>query len=109
MSFTSIEMQNQVWEALGRPTNLNPTTAAGAATLNSWLNEGQRQVASWKDPVTGRRIRFNCLYSTLNFNSVVIEDVLEGVNNTTFPYSIGMTATRGGDSSDRYNNWVVEM
>lgn len=101
------EMRNQVWDGIGRPTNLDPSVSA--TTLNWVVNEAQRQVAGWRDPQLGRRVRFNCLYSTMNFYSVVLTGTLTAVNNTTFPYSVSQAEVRSNDAADRYNGWVIEM
>jgi len=109
MSFTLTEICTQIWEAIGRPTNIDPGTAEGFTALSLAANEAQRQVAGWKDPSTGRRMRMNCLYSSLTFPATTYDNTSTVVNNATFPYSISSTNIRTGDSDDRYIGWILEM
>jgi hypothetical protein len=112
---TRREIVDQIWVATGKSTELTPeatdpnydTSLNGGPFLSFVANEGQRQVAMWKDPATGRPNRINDLLGVMFYSSHTFTDVISAVNNTTDPYSITLTTIGVGDG--RYNGWVVEM
>jgi hypothetical protein len=107
---TAADMMQRVWEALGEPGNMDPATDIsynGGPVLLWYVNEGQREVAKWKDPQSGKPVRIHDLNSVVPYKSCVIEAAITAVNNTTSPYSI--TVDTVGTEADRYNDWVVEI
>lgn len=105
---TLSELRLRVWDALGKPTDLDPDTDTqydGGPLLNYYVNEGQRQIALWKDPVTDRRVHMQSLLSSLNYSSTVLTDTISAVNMSTFPYYVDLTALTQTD--DRYNDWSI--
>jgi len=104
---TLSEIRTQIWEALGEPTDIDPSD--DATTLNTVVNEAQRQVAKWRDPQTGKMVRIHSLFNSLNFYPTVITNTISSVSNDTFPYYLSFTSARTGNSNDRYNDWVVEI
>ncbi len=105
---TLSEIRNSIWDALGKPTDLDPATDVqyiGGPLLNFIVNEGQRQIAFWKDPVKQTMVRIHSLTGSLNYSSSVVAGVVATANNTVPPYSI--TVTGLGIEDDRYNDWLI--
>ena len=101
-------MRKEVWAQLGEPSDLDPTTdvSCGGMPLLNWaLNEGQRQIAAWKDPVKGTVIRHPQLYGEMFFQTVVRTYTLTsqaGASSSTVVLPVGVGATDG-----YYNGWIV--
>ena len=101
---TLLEIYTEIWEHTGEINDLDPSVDA---TRLTWVvNEGQRQVAFWKDPVTQRPLRIHSLMGELFFTSSFVSSTLDADapadNKITFP---------GADVSDqesRYNGWIAE-
>lgn len=105
---TLSDLRNTIWDALGKPTDLDPdidTQYDGGPLLNFYVNEGQRRIACWKDPVLQRRVRIQSLFATLNYSSTIASDTVAAVNNTTFPYTVTLSSSVQND--DQYNDWVL--
>jgi hypothetical protein len=108
-------MKHQIWVATGKSTELDPvTTSANYDTswnngpfLNFVVNEGQRQVAKWKNKETGRPIRINDLVSYFHYSAYYLEDTIISVNNDTDPYYV--TLTSSGAYNGEYEGWVMEV
>ena len=106
---TLAEIRLRVWSALGEPENLNPGTddQYNGGPLLTWVaNEGQRQVAKWKDKQTNKPVLISDLYAGLNFSTFFTLEVIAAVNNTTTPYSVTLTSSLPTD--DVFNDWIVE-
>jgi hypothetical protein len=92
----------------GEDSDLDPDsdTSYDGGPLLTWVaNEGQRQIAAWKDR-TGRQLLIPELYSEMYFKSHVITGTLDSdgtASTITLP-----SADVGGDD-DRYNGWLVEV
>lgn len=105
---TLTEIRDEIWNQIGRPSDLDPSTdiSYGGAPLLDWVvSEGQRQVASWKDPVTRFVFRLPQLQSDMNFKTVVRSFTLgdqTGATTSTVILPAGSSAL-----DDRYNGWVV--
>jgi hypothetical protein len=103
------EIRDRIWDNLGKPTDLDPDTDTqftGAVPLLTWYaNEGQRQIAFWRDPYSGRRLRFNSLKASLNYRSHTQEDTVAAVSNSDFPYYIDLTSADTND--DQFNDWLL--
>ncbi len=115
---TAEELITEVYEQLGEPSDLNiyaadgttyTHTNAGAVKILRALNLGQKAIAGWKDPVTGRHARFKCLQGSLFFRTKVYSDTVSSSSNSTFPYSVVLTGTGLGTTDDQYNGWVIEI
>jgi len=60
-------MIDDVWEALGEESDIDPydgdgnidTTSSGFVKLRRVLNRAQVQVSQWKDPSNNRLVRFS--------------------------------------------------
>lgn len=108
------EMIQEVWEALGEPTDLNPYSAgsvdlstAGAVRLRTALNLGQRAVAHWKDPQNGKRLRFRQLWGDGYFQNTVLSltpAAQVGAGTTEY-----LDVTVSTASTDRFNGWVLDV
>ena len=46
-----------MYQSLGEPTDLDPSSVSGLATMLRAVNQSIERVASWKDPITGRFLR----------------------------------------------------
>ena len=104
---TLTQIRTEIWEGLGELTDLDPS--ADPTRLNLIVNEGYRRVCFWKDPVTGRHVRFRACFGEMNYYSSTVTDTVSSSNNTTFPYYIDLTGTNVGAQNDRYNDWVIEI
>jgi hypothetical protein len=105
---TLSELRLRIWDALGKPTDLDPDTDTqdgGSPLLTYYVNEGQRQIALWKDPVTQRRVRIQSMLSSLNYRTVNLSDTVASANTTAFPYYVDLTSL---DTTDgRYTDWYL--
>lgn len=102
------DIRNRIWDGLGKPTDLNPSSDIqyNGGPLLTWVaNEGQRQIAFWKDPIRQYRVRIRGLYGSLNYQITTLSDTVSGANNTTSPYWVELGATEQND--DRYNDWIL--
>lgn len=105
---TFIELKNRIWDALGKPSDLDPATDIqynNGPLLDFFVNEGQRQIAFWRDPILRRRVQIRSLFGSLNYCSTVLADAIAAVNNDTFPYYIDLTSADQND--DQYNDWLM--
>jgi len=101
------EIRNEIWQQIGEPTDLDPATDVqyGGLPLLTWVaNEGQRQIATWKD---GPRVyRHPQLYGEVFFRTYMLTD--------TIPDQTGLNANEllmpaaCGAYDDEYNGWLVE-
>jgi len=103
-------LRDEIWQQLGEPSDLDPDTDTqySSGPLLTWVvNEGQRQVAFFKDKQTGRSLRFRELYGDMFFDSYVVEDDTldeDGLSTTQF--------TLPGDygaEADRWNGSIIEV
>ena len=102
-------IRDQIYANLGNPSDLNPATDTqySGGPLLTWVaNEGQRQLAFWKDPQMSRQLRFRNLLSDLYFTSKVITGTLATTTSTT---TVTFPAADVGSQDDRYNGWTVEI
>lgn len=102
----------QVWENLGEPTDLDPTediSHQGGPLLRWVINEGQRQVASWKDPQTRAQLRLRNLFSSLYFQM----KTAEGTLTVDAPSAVEVDLDDGtpiiGGTGQRYRGWILEI
>ena len=113
------EIYNQIWMGLQEPTDLDPDEDTQYSDVNDttgplllWVvNQAQRKVASWKDPVTGRRTKIRSLMNSLYYGSTYFEDSLtfSSGDNDTYPPTITVTSDDLSSShDDRYNGWILE-
>lgn len=79
---TLAEIQEQVYKMTGEQSDLYPSSVY-TQELTDAINEGQRMVASWKDP--GGRLSFRApsLTSQLYFQTYWISDALQDAGHTT--------------------------
>jgi len=108
MAWNLQQMEAELWEMLGEPSDVDPTTFGGPGELKlrRWLNEGQRRIANWKFP-DGHLIRFPCLYESMFWQAIVKVGTLQGGTTTTVVFS-GIDSQIGTED-DRYNGWRVEI
>jgi hypothetical protein len=104
---TFADIRTEVWEALKKPTDLDPSV--DATRLNRVINEAQTKLAAWRDPDTGRIFRYNGLYNSLNYRSTTLTDTISAVSNTNTPCYIDLDGDNLGTGDDRYNDWILEI
>ena len=103
-------LRTEIWNALGKDTTLDPASDVSynsGPLLTLICNEGQRQIATWKDPRTGKRTRFRELVSDLYFKSKVITGNLAAAGAVATSNSIKFSSTYVGNNDGRYNGWLV--
>jgi hypothetical protein len=106
---TLSEMRTEIWEMLGEPTDLDPSTDTsygGSPWLNWVINEAQRQVATWRDPETGKVTRMRNLYNIFYFKMFSTDGTFADAGSTTT--EVILPAATVGDGDDRYNGWILE-
>ena len=104
------QLRDDAWNAGGKPSDLDPDTDTqdgGSPILTRIANEAQRQVALWKDPSTGRHMRFRRLISELYFKSVLTSETLDDA--ATDASNVVLPSTDVGTQDDRYNGWGLEI
>ncbi len=101
------EIALDIWNNLGRPTDLNPATDVsynGGPFLYFIANRGQRRIASYKTR-RGRIIRLETLKGDMYWQSKIIEGTIDAtgtVSTVIFP------AADVGADNDRYNGWILK-
>lgn len=102
-------LRDEIWQQTGEPSDLDPATDTqydGGPLLTWVVNEAQRQVAFFKDKVTGRVLRFKELYGDMFFQSYYVEDTLtESATSTT---EVELPADYGAEES-RWNGAILEI
>ena len=102
-------IRKEIWAMIGEPTDLDPSsdTQYGGNPLLDWVvNEGQRQVAMWQDPVTRGKLRIQSLISETYFQNVYITGTLTDDAGTA---TIIFPAADVGAQNDRYNTWTATV
>lgn len=102
------DIRKRIWDGLGKPTDLDPSSDVqyNSGPLLTWVvNEGQRQIAFWKDPIRQYRVRIRSLYASLNYQITTRTDTVAAIDNTNSPYWIELNAVEQND--DRYNDWII--
>jgi len=102
-------LRNEVWQQIGEPTDLDPASDVqygGAPLLNWAVNEGQRQVAFWRDPENGRVFRHPQLLGEMFFETPLLSGVLEDQaamddDQILLPWL--------GYSNNQFDGWVVKV
>ena len=100
-------LRDEIWTHIGEPPDLDPDTDTsynGGPLLDFVVNEGQRQVAAWRDPDSGRIFRVRSLISDLYYQTSYISGTLTGDSTAS---TIVFPAADVGAQDDRYNGWVV--
>jgi hypothetical protein len=101
-------LRTEIWQQIGEPSDLDPTTDVqygGLPLLNWVVNEGQRQIAFWKDPATARVFRHANLYGECFFQPGWRSETLPaqaGAGTSEVILSAGCAAV-----DDAYNGWVL--
>jgi hypothetical protein len=93
----------QVWEALGEPSDLNPSSV-GVARLREAINDAQDAIAMWTDN-RGRKVPFRELEDVLRFTSVVETGTLEtqsSLSSITLPNAVP-------GALGRYTGWMIRI
>jgi hypothetical protein len=96
-------METEVWEALGKPSDLNPSTDAND-TIKKWVCRGYKKILFWKLP-NGRLLRFRCTEGELFFKTVVKTGTASDGSSTTITLESGAV----GANDDQYNGWIVKI
>lgn len=96
------EIKTEVWEALGKPSDLDPSIDAND-TIEKWVQRGYKKIAFWKLP-NGRLLRFRCTEGELFFQTSVLSGTAQDGANQTITLAGG-----SGANDDQYNGWVVEI
>jgi len=103
------EVRRELWQQLGEPTDLDPsedTQYNGGPLLNWVINEGQREIASWRDPQLGWVIRMRNLYDFFFFQMSSKTGTLG--TNASSTTQITLPTSIAKDGEDRYNGWILE-
>lgn len=103
------QIRDSIYWNSGNATDLDPDTDTswGGGPVLTWVvNEAQRQIATWKDPITQRQVRFRSLLGELYFKAKVISGTLTSTGTTT---TVTLPAADVGDDDDRYNGWILEI
>lgn len=102
-------MRNEIWQNIGEPSDLDPSSDTqydGAPLLNFVVNEAQRAIANWKDPVDNATIRIDNLKGEFHFKSTIIEGTITDVGTTT---TVVLPSGDVGSQDDRYIGWIVKV
>ena len=107
---TLADIQEEVWEFIGEPSDLyTVSTSTYSQKLTDAINEGQRQVASWRDPQTRQGVRFPSLSSQSYFQTYYLSDALQDAGHTTttviLPSDILDATTLA--TNDVLNGWSI--
>jgi hypothetical protein len=103
---TLAELQAEIWKMIGEPSDLyDDLTAVYDAALTSAINEGLRVISTWKDPVTGRPIRYPLLKDRMFFQSYYTSGTLDAAGSTTTVVLPSGSSTE----DDAYNGWLVAV
>jgi hypothetical protein len=100
-------LRKEIYSHIGEPSDLDPdsdTSYSGGPLLNFVVNEGQRQVAAWRDPESGRIFRVRSLISDLYYKTTYISGELDSDSAST---TIVLPAVDVESEDDRYNGWIV--
>jgi hypothetical protein len=111
-------LRKEIWQQTGEPSDLDPDTDiqySSGPLLNFVVNEAQREIAVWKDKVSGRILRLRNLVDELYFKSTYATATLDSTGTTStvvFPATWtlnGTASTSVGSNDDQYNRWVVQV
>jgi hypothetical protein len=100
-------LRNEIYTHIGEPPDLDPSTDTsynGAPLLDFVVNEGQRAVAAWRDPESGRIFRVRSLIGDLFYQTSYISGTLEADSTSS---TIIFPAGDVGSQDDRYNGWIA--
>lgn len=106
------EVRRQIWENLGEPTDLDPDTDVsyiGGPLLNWVVNEAQRQLSMWKDPITRMQVRFHNLFGTLYFSMSVVEGVLSQAPESETRVDLYSGGAIPETDLQRYRSWILRI
>lgn len=95
---------NQAWEALGEPSDLNPSKV-GIDRLRDAANDAQDVLAMWVDN-RGRRVRFRELEAMVPFTTVVYSDTLTDVPATAKAIKMPVSVL---PSLGRFDRWILKI
>ena len=103
-------LRSEIWRHIGEPSDLDPETDTSyqSGSLLTWVvNEGQRQVAAWKDEKTGRIFRVRSLIGDFYYKSSIVEGTLTGDSaDGTIVFPAAEVSTT---EDDIYNGWCVTV
>jgi len=117
-------MIDDVWEALGEESDIDPydgdgnidTTSSGFVKLRRVLNRAQVQVSQWKDPSNNRLVRFSELLGEMYFEHQVLSGQVLGISDSGEMVDIDVEDDSSLTSDelttkwgDRYNGWMLEI
>ena len=106
------EIMREVWVNLGEPTDIDPetdTSYQGGPILRWVANEAQRQIAVWKDFVSGRRVRFRELFASEFFRMITRSGTLAAAPLGPTALDLDDGSPIVGDINQRYKGWVIEV
>jgi len=101
-------MRQEIFEQIGEPDDIDPDTDVqydGAPLLDFAVNEGLRQVSTWKNPSTDRTIRLPEFIGEMTFQSYYETGTLTNVGTT----STVVLPTGASTVNDAYNGWIVTV
>jgi len=103
------ELRDEIWRNSGEDSDLDPDSdvSLNGGPLLTWVcNEAQRQIATYKDPILRKRVRFRNLISELYFKSKVITGTLADSGAVATYNSIKLSSSYVGSQSGRYDGWI---
>lgn len=106
---TLAQLRTEIWQQAGEPSDLDPTTDVqynGGPLLTWAVNEAQRQIAFWKDPVTHAILRFRSLEGEMFTQWLTVTGTLDADGTTT---TVVLPSGSVGDQDDRYNGWLITI
>ena len=113
---TLSEIRLRIWDALGKPTNLDPSTDSqynGGPLLDYYVNEGQRRIAAWCDPITKKKLKMDVLYGSVNYQPTIVTGTVDSWSMVS-PYVFRFTVTSPTYTvlsleTEYYTNWLITI
>jgi len=95
------DLTTELWEELGKPAPLDPSTATGKARLVLWVNKAYKKVLFWKFP-DGTQLRFKACEAVTYFQSVSVSGTIVSATAT----AVQLDANALNDVN-HYVGWVI--
>ena len=102
-------LRDEIHQQIGEPSDIDPDTDVsydGSPLLDFVVNEGLRQISTWKDPSSDRAIRLPDFIGDMLFQSYYVTGDIDA--NTLTDTTVILPAGSSTDN-DAYNGWVVTV
>jgi hypothetical protein len=107
---TVSDLLEELWEALGEPTDLDPYTAGsidvttdGSVKMIRWLNAAYRKIANWRFK-DGTFLRFGTQRATINFQMPLESGICQSGSTT-----VAILPSAFATANDFYNDWLIQV